>query len=129
MKKTFAILFLMAILFGCNTEPEFIDNGKPGQIHVTVFEDQNRNGKMDQNEPGAVERVGIAQDVSCPPGNVEKITEVNSDSNGKAEFKDLKPGVYCVMHTGSRGVTTKLTVEVPLSSEQVVNVAFGLAPE
>lgn len=129
MQKIFAVLFVMLLLVGCSTKPEIVDNGKPGQINVTVFEDHNRNQKMDQNEPGAVEKVAIAQDISCPAGNDEKVTEVDSDSSGKAQFKDLKPGLYCVMFKGRGGLTTKITAEVPLSSEQVVHVAFGLAPE
>ena len=127
MKKLIIFIVFAILLVGCASKPEIVDNGQPGQIKVTVYLDENRNGKMDENETGLAERVGISQDISCPAGSMDKVTEKQTDSNGEAVFRELDPGVYCVMYMGSSGTTTKLTVEVYLSSEQEAKVAFGLA--
>jgi len=111
----------------CSSSPQaFTDNGKPGQIKAVVFYDANANGILDQGETGLVDRVSISQDISCPPSNVKNITNEDTNNNGEAVFKDLKPGRYCVAYMGSKGVTTKLSAEVFLSSEQEVQVNFGL---
>ena len=44
-------------------------------------------------------------------------------------YENLQPGIYCVAYLGDKSVTTKLTVEVSLSSEQAAQVAFGLPVE
>ena len=117
---------MATLIVGCGTNQEIIDNGKPGQIKVIVFHDENRNGVMDQGELGLVDRVGIGQDISCPATNLDKVNRSDTNSSGEAEFSELNPGVYCVMYMGSRGSTTKLTVEISLSSEQNEVVAFGV---
>jgi hypothetical protein len=42
-----------------------------------------------------------------------------------AVFTGLKPGRYCIAYMGTRGLTTKLTDLVDLSSEQEIQVVFG----
>ena len=126
MKKLFVVALFLSLLMGCTTKPEIIDNGQPGQIRVMVFLDENRNGKLDQGESGVSEKVGISQDVSCPAGNMNKVTQAETDINGEAVFSELKPGVYCVALLGNRVVSTKLTQEIPVSSEQEKLVYFGI---
>jgi uncharacterized protein (DUF2141 family) len=126
MKKLFVIAVFVSLLIGCTTKPEIIDNGQPGQIRVMVFLDENRNGKLDQGESGISEKVGISQDISCPAGNMNKVTQAETDINGETVFSELKPGVYCVALLGNRVVSTKLTQEIPLSSEQEKLVYFGI---
>ncbi len=126
MKKIFAMTLLLLLMAGCSTKPEIMDNGEPGQIKVVVFLDENRNGVKDQGESGLIEKVGFSQDISCPAGNLDKVTVAETDSTGETEYNDLKPGIYCVMYMGPRASTTKLTVEVHLSSEQEALIAFGV---
>ena len=129
MKKIIALLFFALLIAACSAKPEIIDNGNPGQIKVFVFQDENRNGVKDQGEPGVVDKVGISQDISCPASSMDKVTTAETNTDGETTYVDLQPGIYCVAYLGSKGVTTKLTVEVNLSSEQVAQVAFGLPAE
>ena len=129
MKKIIAFMFLALFVSACSAEPEIIDNGNPGQIKVSVFLDENRNGIKDQGEMGVVDKVGISQDISCPAGSMDKVTIAETNAEGEAMYEDLQPGIYCVAYMGGKSVTTKLTVEVHLSSEQVAQVAFGLPAE
>jgi hypothetical protein len=119
----FALLFVLLTACG-ESEPQFTDNGNPGQIKAIVFYDENRNGAMDANESGVPTRVAITQEISCPPVNDPIFYE--TDSNGVYVFKDLEPGKYCVV-SESRGLamTTKLTPEVYVSSDMVTTVYFG----
>jgi hypothetical protein len=126
MKKTLLTGFIMLFLVACSAAPEIVDNGKPGQIKVILFQDDNRNQVKDKEEVGVVDLVGISQEVSCPPSNTKMIIETETDPNGESLYSDLTPGIYCVMYTGRSGTTTKLTVEVHLSSEQEIVVPFGL---
>ena len=129
MKKLIAVIVFALLITGCSAEPEIIDNGKPGRMKIILFLDQNRNSVKDQDEPGLVDRVGLSQDVSCPAGSMDKVTAVETNAAGEAIFEDLQPGVYCVAYLGGRGSTTKLTVEVHLSSEQETLVGFGITDE
>ena len=126
MKKLIAVAVFVLIVVGCNPKPEIIDNGKPGDIRVIVFFDENRNGKLDQGEPGLSEKVGISQEISCPAGDLDKVTQADTDANGEAVFSGLKPGNYCVALLSNRVVSTKLAQEIPLSSEQERLVYFGI---
>jgi hypothetical protein len=122
-------VFVLACLFlvGCgSSQPEIKDNGHPGQIKAIVFFDANHNGILDAGEPGIKDGVSISQDISCPASNSQKITKAETDANGETTFKDLKPGRYCVAYIGSVAITTRLTNEVYLSSDQVAQVSFGL---
>ena len=129
MKKIFALLVFALVISACSTKPEIIDNGNPGQIKVFVFLDANRNGVKDPGEPGVVDQVSISQDISCPAGNIDKVTIAETNSDGETLYEDLQPGIYCVAYMGGKSVTTKLTVEVSLSSDQIAQVAFGLPAE
>ena len=126
MKKLIGVIFCGILMMGCSTQPEIVDNGQPGEVKVIVFLDENRNGAMDEGEPGLSDQVGLSQDVSCPAGNMDKVTIAETNPAGETVYEELKPGVYCVAYMGNKGSTTKLTVEVPLSSEQEALVAFGL---
>jgi hypothetical protein len=127
--KKFWVVGIFLILAACSQKPEIVDNGQPGQIRVVVFQDDNRNGVKDSEETGLADRVGLGQGVSCPTQNIDEIMVVETDPSGEALYQGLKPGTYCVMYMGSAGVTTKLTVEVYLSSEQQAVVGFGLVGE
>ena len=74
MKQIFSFFLLLVLLPACSSQPTFVDNGNPGQIKVFVYYDDNQNGAMDTDEAGAQAKLGISQDISCPPGNQEKIT-------------------------------------------------------
>ncbi len=129
MKKSIGtLLFLLILLLtACQTKPEIVDNGSPGTIEVTVYHDQDGNRVQDQGEAGLIDSVAIGQDVSCPIQ--QKPEEVETSADGVAVFTGLKPGVYCVMYMGDRLITTRMTIEVPLSSDQVAQVAFGLVAD
>ena len=51
---------------------------------------------MDANESGvqAQNIATISQEISCVPPNPP--SSINTDANGRYEFKDLKSGQYCV---------------------------------
>ena len=124
----YALNFVFLFVTACApAKPAFIDNGNPGQIKVVVFYDNNQNGVMDTSEGGAQVKLGVSQDISCPPGNQEKITSIMPDINGVGVFENLKPGRYCVLPF-SNGIpmTTKMTQEVYLSSDQELVVMFGM---
>jgi hypothetical protein len=127
MKKCIALgIVIGLLLMGCESEPEIVDTGQPGTIRVVVFADANRNDIYDEGEGVPNQLVGISQDLSCPAGNIETVTKLNTDVNGEAYFEGLEPGKYCVMYMGSGKATTKLTHEIYLSSEQVLPVGFGI---
>jgi uncharacterized protein (DUF2141 family) len=127
MKKIFAVMVFVLLITACTPKPEIIDNGNPGQIKVSVFLDENRNGVKDPGEPGVVDQVGLSHDKSCPA--IDKETIVETNTSGETIFDDLPPGIYCVAFLGDKGVTTKLNADVYLSSEQVAQVAFGLVAD
>lgn len=127
MKKLLVISFCLLWMAGCSPKPEIVDNDLPGSIRVLVFQDENRNEVKDSEEIGVVDEVAVGQDISCPAQNIEKMTVLQTGANGEVVFEDLDPGVYCVMYMGTESLTTKITVEVHLSSEQEVRVGFGLA--
>lgn len=119
-------IFLLA---GCKARPLFNDNGNPGKIKASIFYDDNRNGVQDNGEAGFQARIGISQDISCPPSSLDKITFLDTDPNGTVVFADLKPGKYCVGADGNRPATTKLTVDIYVSSDTVSAVSFGVTKE
>ena len=82
---------------------------------------------MDQDEVGLVERVAISQDISCPGSDTNKFTIIETDTSGTALFPELQPGTYCVMYLGSKPITTRITQDIHLSSDQEAVVYFGLA--
>ncbi len=127
MKQIFSFFLLLVLLPACSSQPAFVDNGNPGQIKVFVYYDDNQNGVMDTDEAGAQAKLGISQDISCPPASREKITSIMTNVNGVGLFKDLKPGRYCVVpFSNGLSMTTKMTQEVSLSSDQEPVVMFGV---
>ena len=126
MKRILALFLLLILFSGCSSKSEIVDDGNPGLIMVVTFLDENNNGIYEKNEPAISDKVGISQDVSCPPGNMDLVTKAETNIDGEAVFEDLEPGVYCVMYLGSRGSTTKLTLEIELSSEQQIRMELGL---
>ncbi len=125
MKRLLVFVLMLVLLTACGeSEPPFTDNGNPGQIQVTVFYDDNANGQMDPGEEGAISRVAIAQEVSCPPTNDPALQE--TDAKGSYTFQGLQPGKYCVLfESNGLSVTTKMTQEIFVSSDQVTIVHFG----
>ena len=126
MKQIFSFFLLLVLLPACSSQPTFVDNGNPGQIKVFVYYDDNQNGAMDTDEAGAQAKLGISQDISCPPGNQEKITWLLTGINGIGLSEDLKPGKYCVAISNGLSMTTKMTQEVYVSSDQEHVVRFGV---
>ena len=120
-------LFFLALLTACNSQATFVDNGNPGQIKVVVYYDDNQNSKFDADETGTQAEFGISQDISCPPTSLDKITAIMTNVNGVGLFKDLEPGKYCVApFSNSLSMTTKMTQEVYVSSDQELVVMFGV---
>ena len=127
MKRLILFTLFFTLLVGCGSQPPrppFVDNGNPGQIKAVVFYDNNKNGVMDSSETGAPLWVAISQEVSCPPSGTPNFVE--TDVNGQSLFMDLKPGKYCVFVDNNSGMTTKMTQEVYVSSDQELVVMFGI---
>ena len=60
MKRLILFTLFFTLLIGCGSQPPqppFVDNGNPGQIKAIVFYDDNKNGVMDSNEIGALQRL------------------------------------------------------------------------
>jgi hypothetical protein len=120
-------IILVLLLAGCDTtQPTYTDNGNPGQIKAVVFFDDNKNGVMDNGETGTPQRVAISQDISCTPADPEF---VSTDANGEVLFKDLTPGRYCIFIDNGYGMTTKMQLQVYVSSDMVTVVPFGTLRE
>lgn len=127
MKRLLIVGLILVLLTACGgSEPPFTDNGNPGQIQVIVYLDANSNGSMESDESGAASRVAIAQEVSCP--SISDPNWFDADSNGIHIYQELQPGKYCVFFdSNGLAVTTKMTQEVYVSSEQTTTVYFGFA--
>ena len=127
MNRLLIFGLMLVLLTACGeSEPPFTDNGNPGQIKAIVFYDDDRNGAMDNGEAGAPQRVAITDEPSCvssPPNFIP------TDSNGVVVFGDLKPGQYCVAIDNGYGMTTKMNLQVYVSSELVTAVYFGVVRE
>lgn len=133
MKKTslLVVLLILLLLTACSSSPEptITDNGNPGQIVLVVYLDENRNRVRDEGEVAlSGEQVGISQDISCPAGDSKKVTPAITDANGEALFDNLAPGKYCAGYSGTKGLTTKITVDIYLSSDQKAVVSWGVVP-
>ncbi len=130
MKRLLLLCIILSyMLAGCGTQSTYTDNGKPGQIKVFVFYDDNKNGEMDNGEAGAPVEAWIAQDISCPPASRDKETYSSADASGIALFENLKPGKYCVGLNGNYNNTTKMNQEVFVSSDLRTIVPFGIVRE
>jgi uncharacterized protein (DUF2141 family) len=128
MQKFFFMGILSLLIAACGSaQPIITDNGKPGQIKVFVFQDENNNGKMDAGEKGLPDRVLLSQGDTCPP-QTKDFTQAATDVNGEALFNNLKPGVYCVGYYGDNAITTQIAVKINLSSEQQADVFYGIIP-
>jgi uncharacterized protein (DUF2141 family) len=129
MKRLLVFIPALVMLSACSSRSTYTDSGNPGQIKAVIFYDDNKNGTMDDGETGVPARVGISQDASCPPSNRDKVTYLNTSRDGMALFANLKPGKYCVMLDGNYNLTTKLTQEVYVSSDETTTVMFGIIRE
>ena len=130
MKLRIGWLLFVLLLAGCNSpSSQVVDNGKPGNIEILVFEDGNGNEIQDAGEVGISEEVSITQQISCPGTDTAQLTRLMTDAQGRGLFTDLKPGVYCVAYMGGESTTTRITIKVPVSSEQTTQVTFGVMPE
>ena len=126
-KHLFSFVLILVWLTGCSSQPAFVDNGNRGQIKVVVYYDENQNGTLDASETGTQAAFGISQDISCPPASLDKITAIMTNVNGVGLFTDLEPGKYCVApFSNSLSMTTKMTQEVYVSSDQELVVMFGV---
>ena len=127
MKRLLVFVVLLALLAGCQSQPLYTDNGKPGQIKAVVFFDDNKNGTMDSGETGASQRVAITQEVTCTTTGTPNY--VQTDAGGVVVFHDLKPGMYCVFIDNGYGMTTRMNFQVYVSSDLVTTVLFGVVKE
>jgi uncharacterized protein (DUF2141 family) len=127
MKRLLVFVFLVALLAACaKSAPPYTDNGHPGQIKVNVFVDSNQNGVLDGNERGLQVKTTLMQEVSCP--GTSQPTWQDTDASGVYTFKDLKPGKYCVMIDTDQSVTSKMTQEVYVSSDDTTTATWTVAP-
>ncbi len=125
MKKLLLLVILTIISAACaKATPEVTDNGNPGQIKITVFYDVNSNDIQDAGEPGQQARVLIGQDISCPPTDPARYLSIETDEKGEALVADLTAGKYCVAYAGDKPMSSKMTLDVYLSSDQEVQVSF-----
>ncbi|RJP51296.1 MAG: hypothetical protein C4583_08990 [Anaerolineaceae bacterium] len=126
MKRLLVFVLLIVLLTACQEQPTYVDNGTPGQIRAVFFFDDNKNGVMDDGEAGVQAQaiVGIAQEISCPPTSTPSF--VDTDASGVHEFKNLKPGKYCLYLNNGFSPTTKLTQEAYVSSDLTTMVFFGI---
>ena len=130
MNRTlFHLAAAFILLAGCEQQPTYTDNGNPGAIKATVFFDDNKNGTMDGNETGAPVEIGVSQDISCPPSSLDKNTFSRADTTGVAFIGSLKPGKYCVGLNGNYSNTTRMNLQVFVSSDLITVVAFGIVRE
>ena len=126
MKRLYLLVLLSIILAACaRSTPAVTDNGNPGQIKITVFYDANGNNIQDAGEPGHPDRVLIGQDGSCPPTDPAKYQLIETDEQCEALIHDLKAGKYCVAYAGDKNLSSKMTLEVLLNSDQELEVSFG----
>jgi uncharacterized protein (DUF2141 family) len=128
MMKIYWLIFVLLSLMpaACKSQSPFTDNGNPGRIKVVAFYDYNRNGQLDGSELGTLVRMGILQDISCPASSLDRVTQLDSDTNGVGVFNSLKPGKYCVSLIGNYDMTTKMNPQVYLSSDQEIVARLGL---
>ena len=91
-----------------------------------MFYDDNKNETMDDGEKGVPQRIAITQEVSCTPASPKFVP---TDGNGEVFFKDLKPGKYCIAVNNGYGMTTKMQLQVYVSSDLVTVVPFGVVRE
>lgn len=130
MNVKIGLLLLALLLAGCSSaSSSVVDTGLPGNIEVLVFADSNGNKIFDAGEAGISEEVSITQQISCPGTDTTQLTRLTTDAQGRGLFADLKPGVYCVAYMGGESTTTRITIKVPVSSEQTTQVTFGVMPE
>jgi uncharacterized protein (DUF2141 family) len=127
MKTLLVVVLSLVLLAGCQSQPAYTDTGEPGQIKAVVFYDDNGNGRLDNSEPGAQIELHISQEISCPPTRLENGATISTDVDGFAIFRDLNPGKYCVAPIGNFVMTTKMTQEVYVSSEEITNIVFGIS--
>ena len=103
--------------------------GDPASITVTVFQDINQNARLDPNEPGVADQIGLAPDTNCTTGDPAIILPAETDpASGQFTFTDLIPGLYCVMYRGVQPLTTEPAYTLTLSQGERSEVAFGLQP-
>jgi|GEM_PF-3133813 uncharacterized protein (DUF2141 family) len=125
----FSLIFVFLIACSENSGPPFVDNGNPGQIKAVAFYDDNQNGIMDNGEMGAPAiRLTLADQVGCT-SSTGSFTFIPTDANGIVNFRDLKPGLYCVAIDNGYKTTGKLNIDAYVSSGLITTVYFGVIKE
>ena len=101
-------------------DQDFFDARILAKITGHVFEDINRNGKID---PG--ERIYAGVTVKLSNGMT-----VTTDENGYFEFLDIEPGRYTLDVIGPNGVlnTTPIEVNTDLADGETLVIDFGFVP-
>jgi hypothetical protein len=128
MKKLVIGLGLLLFLAACSApEPEIFDNGKPGQITVRIYNDQNKNHVWDEGEPGVVDQVSVGQGSYCPTGKPREERLIQTTGgDGLAVFSNLAAGRYCISYMGTKVSTTAVSGWAYLDSEEESEVHFGV---
>lgn len=128
MKRLIIVMAMLLVMVSCGSqEPEIFDNGKPGQITVRVFNDQNKNHVWDEGEPGVVDQVSVVQGSHCPTGKPrEELLILTTNVDGLAVFSNLAAGRYCISYMGTKVSTTAVSGWAYLDSEEESEVHFGL---
>ena len=127
MKTILAVLLAVYLLAGCASQaPQAVDNGKPGQIEVFIYQDGNANGRFDVGEAGRMDDIAKPEMTSCSASSQHEPVRAQTDEKGVALFSDLKAGRYCVSYLGKETTTTKLQVDVLVNSELTARVEFGI---
>lgn len=128
MKKLVIGLGILIFLAGCGSpEPEIFDNGKPGQITVRIYNDQNKNHVWDEGETGVVDQVSVVQGSHCPTGKPREDRLIQTTGgDGLAVFSNLAAGRYCISYLGTKVSTTAVSGWAYLDSEEESEVHFGV---
>ena len=64
MKFLLVFILSLAFLAGCQSQPDYTDNGNPGQIKAVIYYDDNRSGAMDDDKTGTQTEVDISLDMT-----------------------------------------------------------------
>jgi uncharacterized repeat protein (TIGR01451 family) len=102
-------------------------------IEGVVWEDQDRNGQRDANEPGIAGLTVLLDPASAQASGARKEESVITDADGRYRFVDVVPGTHVirVQDPARYWPTTSITVEITTALHQTARANFGFyrAPE